>query len=258
VTVVGVPSPSLDSISVNLDREYFQDKRVRQAMQYALDRNTIVEQLYQGRAIVRNSPIFGPEWMGVPEGLNEYAYDPDMARQLLEEAEWDSELRPQMMYVPGGNPTFDNMVSIVQAQWAEVGFNVELLQLDSSELVQKLVVEPDYDLYIGGGGVYGADPSISAKYYHSDNLTPGGANNVRYVNPELDQLYADGKGAADPEERKAIYTQIAQVLNEDLPSIFLWSPDSNFAFNNRLQGFEPPQYINNRLWNVEDWSVAEQ
>ena len=257
VTVVSVPSPSLDTISVNLDREYFQDKRVRQAMQYALDRNTIVDQLYQGRATVYNSPIFGPDWMGVPEGLNEYQYDPDLARQLLEEAEWDSELRPQMMYVPGGNPTFDNMVSIVQAQWADVGFNVELLQLDSSELVQKLVVEPDYDLYIGGGGVYGADPSISAKYYHSDNLTPGGANNVRYVNPDVDQLYADGKRAADLDERREIYTQIAQILNEDLPSIFLWSPHSNFAMSDRLQGFEPPQYVNNRLWNVEDWSVSE-
>lgn len=258
VTVINVPSPSMDSISVNLDREYFQDKRVRQAMQYAIDRNTIVEQLYQGRAIVRNSPIFGPDWMGVPEGLNEYPYDPDMARQLLEEAGWDPELRPELMYVPGGNATFDNMVSIVQAQWAEVGFNVELLQLDATELNQKLVLDADYDLYIGGGGVYGADPSICAKYYHSDNLTPGGANNVRYVNPEVDQLYADGKRAADLEERKGIYTQIAQILNEDLPSIFLWSPDSMFAVNNRLQGFEAPRYINNQLWNVEDWSVSEQ
>ena len=65
----------------------------------------------------------------------------------------------------------------------------------------------------------------------------------------------DGKGAADPEERKAIYTQIAQVLNEDLPSIFLWSPNTNFAVNNRLLGFEAPAYVANRLWNAEDWSV---
>src|SRR5665811_1681093 len=154
ITVVSVESPSLDTISVNLDREYFQDVRIRQAMQYAIDRNTIVEQLYQGKAIVHNSPIIGPDWMGVPEGLNEYPYDPDKAKQLLEESDWDGSVVPQMMYVPGGNPTFDNMVTIVQAQWAAIGFDVELLQLDSTELVQKLVLEPDYDLYIGGGGVY--------------------------------------------------------------------------------------------------------
>lgn len=255
--VVSVPSPSLDSISVNLDREYFQDKRVRQAMQYAIDRQTIVDQLYQGKAIVRNSPIFGPDWMDVPEGLNEYPYDPDKARQLLQEAGWDDSVRPEMMYSSGNNATFDAMVPIIQAQWADVGFNVELLQLDATELNQKLVLDADYDLYIGGGGVYGADPSICAKYYHSDNLTPGGANNTRYVNPDVDALYAEGKRAADLEERKGVYTEIAKIINEDLPSIFLWSPDSNFAVSTRLQGFEAPSYVDNRLWNVEDWSVTE-
>lgn len=257
VTVVSVPSPSLDSVSVNLDREYFQDKRIRQALHYALDRQTIVDQLYQGKATVRNSPIFGPDWMGVPEGLNEYAFDPDKASQLLQEAGWDGSVRPQLMYVPGSNATFDNMVPIVQAQWADVGFEVELLQLDSTELNQKLVIDADYDMYIGGGGVYGADPSICAKYYHSDNLTPAGANNTRYVNEEVDKLFADGRSVASHDERKAVYTELAKILNEDCPSIYLWSPDSNFAFNNRLAGFEAPSYKDNRLWNVEDWSVAE-
>lgn len=195
--------------------------------------------------------------MGVPEGLNEYPYDPDMARQLIEESGWDGSVVPQMMYVPGGNATFDSMVPIIQSQWAEVGFEVELLQVDSTELNQKLILDQDYDLYIGGGGVYGADPSICAKYYHSDNLTPAGANNVRYVNPALDALYADGKAAADLEERKGVYTEIAQLLNEDCPSIFLWSPDSNFAFSNRLQGFNAPQYRDNRLYDVENWSVID-
>jgi ABC-type transport system substrate-binding protein len=60
---------------------------------------------------------------------------------------------------------------------------------------------------------------------------------------------------ATEDERKAIYTEIAQILNTDLPSIFLWSPNTNFAINNRLLGFEPPAYVANRLWNAEDWSV---
>ena len=257
LTVVSVPSPSLDTISVNLDREYFQDKRIRQAVMYALDRNTITEQIYQGQAQVMNSPIFGPDWMGIPEGLNEYPYDPDRARELLEEAGWDSSRTVEMMYVPGGNRTFDTMVPVVQAQFAEVGIQVELLQLESPELIRKLVTEPDYDMYIGGGGVYGADPSICSKYYIEKNLTPAGANNTRYVNPELDEMFDQGRVASDQDERRAIYTEIAQVLNEDLPSIFLWSPNTNFASSTRLQGFEPPRYVNNQLWNAEEWSLDE-
>jgi len=255
-TIVSIESPSLDSISVNLDREYFQDVRVRQALQYAIDRENITSQLYKGQAIVRNSPIFGPAWMGVPEGLNEYPFDPEKAKSLLQEAGWDSNLEVEMMYGAGGTSTFQNMCAIVQQQWADVGFKCSLLQLDSAELVRKLVTEPDYDLYIGGGGVYGAEPSISSKYYLSNNFTPAGANNVRYANPEIDELYAQGRAVSDEAERKAIYTQIATILNEDLPSIFLWSPNTNFAVNNRLVGFKAPAYVNNRLWNAEEWSVS--
>ncbi len=255
LTIISIESPSLDSISVNLDREYFQDVRVRQALQYAIDRENITSQLYMGQATVRNSPIFGPAWMGVPEGLNEYPFDPDMARQLLADAGWDSSLEVQMMYGAGQSSTFQNMVAIIQQQWADVGFTANLLQLDSAELVRKLVTEPDYDLYIGGGGVYGAEPSISARYYNSNNFTPGGSNNVRYSNPEIDELYIQGTAVSSEEERKAIYTQIAQILNEDVPSIFLWSPNTNFAVNNRLLGFAPPAYVNNRVWNAEEWSL---
>jgi peptide/nickel transport system substrate-binding protein len=257
LTVVSVPSPSLDTISVNLDREYFQDKRIRQAMMYALDRETIVQEIYQGQAQVMNSPIFGPDWMGIPDGLNEYPYDPDQARQLLEEAGWDSSRTVELMYVPGGNATFDSMVPIVQAQFADVGIQVELLQLESPELIRKLVTEPDYDMYIGGGGVYGADPSICSKYYIEKNLTPAGANNTRYVNPELDEMFDQGRVASDQDDRRAIYTRIAQILNDDLPSIFLWSPNTNFASSTRLQGFEPPRYVNNQLWNAEEWSLVQ-
>ena len=256
LTVVSVPSPSMDSISFNLDREYFQDKRLRQAFHYAIDRETIVKEIYKGYATVRNSPIFGPDWMGVPE-VNAYPFDPDKARQLVTESGWDTGREVEMMYVPGGNKTFDNMVPIIQAQLADVGVKIKLLQLDAAELNKKLVAESDYDLYIGGGGVYGADPGISAKYYISTNLTPGGANSVHYINPEIDDLYARGREAGTQEERKAIYEQIATILNDDCPSVFLWSPTTNFAVSNRLQGFLPPSYVDNRLWNAEDWSVSE-
>lgn len=256
LTVVSVPSPSIDTISVNLDRPFFQDKRIRQAMMYALDRETIVAEIYQGKAAVVHSPIIGPEWMGQPD-VNPYPYDPEMARTLLTEAGWDSGQTVQLMFVPGGNKTFDTMVPIVQAQFGEVGINVELLQVEAPELIRRLVQESDYDLYIGGGGVYGADPSISATYYLSANLAPAGGNNTRYINSEIDELYAQGRAVADLEARKAVYTQIATILNEDLPSIFLWSPLSNYAFNNRLQGYEPPAYIDNKLWNAETWTVTE-
>jgi len=257
LNVASVKSPSMDSISLNLDLEYFQDKRLRQAMMYGINRQGIVDSIYAGNATVRNSPIFGPDWMGVPEGLNEYAYDPDQARTLVQEAGWDTNRTVEMMYSPAGNTTFANMVPIIQQQLGEIGIKVELLQLDAAEINRKLITDHDYEIYIGGGGVYGADPNVSSRYYLSNSFTPNGANSVWYANPEVDDLYKQGREAGTQEDRKAIYTELAQLLNEELPSIFLWSPNTNFASTKRLQGFLPPAYVDNRLWNVQEWSVTE-
>ena len=256
LTVVSVPSPSMDSISCNLDNPIFQDKRIRQAMTYAIDRENVVKEIFKGNAIVRNSPIFGPEWMGTPEGLNAYAYDPDKAKQLLKDAGWDSGRSVQMMYNPAGNATFAQLVPIIQGQLADAGMKVTLQEYDNATINQHLITQHDYEIYIGGGGVYGADPNVSSRYYLSNAHTPTGANSVWYSNPQVDQLYAQGRQAGDQTQRRAIYVQLAQLLNDECPSVFLWSPNTNFAVNKRLQGFLPPSYKDNRLWQAEQWSVT--
>ena len=256
VTLVSVQSPSMDSISCNLDNPIFQDKRVRQAMMYAIDRANIVKEIYQDNAIVRNSPIFGPEWMGTPEGLNEYAFDPDMARQLLSDAGWDSGRDVQMMYNPAGTATFNQMIPIIQAQLGDVGMKITLQQYDNAGINQHLITDHDYEIYIGGGGVYGADPNVSSRYYLSNAHTPTGANSIWYSNEQVDQLYAQGRQTGDQAARREVYVQLAQLLNDECPSVFLWSPNTNFAFSNRLMNFLPPSYVDNRLWNSEQWTIG--
>ncbi len=254
--VISIESPSMDSISFNLDKEYFQNVKLRQALQYAIDRANITAQIYKGKATVRNCPIFGPAWMGVPEGLNEYAFDPGKAKSLLAESGWDTNQQVELMYSSTSPAIFQSMVAIIQQQWADIGFKANLLQLDATELNRKLITDAEYEMYIGGGGVYGAEPSISAKYYLSTGFTPGGANSIHYSNPKIDELYAKGRSVSAQAERKAVYTEIGKILNEELPSIFLWSPNTNFGVNKRLIGFKAPSYVNNRVWNAEEWSLG--
>ena len=100
LTVLSVPSPSIDFLAVNMAKDYLQDKRVRQAMQYAIDRQSIVQALYQGEAQIVNQTIIGPDWMGMPD-LNMYPFNPDKAKQLLKDANWDSGHSLQILYTPG-------------------------------------------------------------------------------------------------------------------------------------------------------------
>jgi peptide/nickel transport system substrate-binding protein len=256
VTVVTVPSPSMDFLALNLDREYLQNPKMRQAMMYAINREGIVASVLQGEGTVVNSSIFGPEWMGTPEGLNEYAFDPDMAKQLLAESGFDTSQQLTIMHLPGV-PEKDAAVAIMQQQLNDVGFNIEILQVDGAELIRRYVDETDFDLFYNAGGVFRADPSISATYFHTANFTPGGGNGSHYSNPQVDELFDAGKSQTDNEERKATYTQIAKILNEEVPWIFLWSPNSIYGSSNRLQGFAAPSYIDNKMWNAEAWTVTE-
>src|SRR5207248_723323 len=100
LTVVSVPSPSIDFLAVNMAKTYLQDKRVRQAMQYAIDRESIVKAIYKGEAQVVNQTIIGPDWMGTPD-LNTYPFNPDKAKQLLKDATWDGSHSLQILYTPG-------------------------------------------------------------------------------------------------------------------------------------------------------------
>lgn len=257
VTVVTVPSPSMDFLAVNMEREYLQSKELRQAMMHAIDREGIVNAVLQGEGTVVNSSIFGPEWMGVPEGLNPYPYDPELAQSLIEQSGFDTGQLLQIMHLPG-TPEKDAAVAIMQEQLSQVGLNVEILQVDVAELNRRYIDEVDFDLFYNAGGVFRADPSISAAYFETRNFTPAGGNGSHYSNPRVDELFAEGQQSTDPEVRRPIYTEIAQILNDEVPWIFLWSPNSIYGFRNTLQGFEAPSYIDNKLWNAETWSETEE
>ncbi|MBX3068932.1 MAG: ABC transporter substrate-binding protein [Thermomicrobiales bacterium] len=256
VTVVTVPSPSMDFLAVNLNREFLQNVDIRKAMMHAIDREGIVNAVLRGEGTVVNSSIFGPEWMGVPEGLEPYAYDPELAKSLLEGSGFDTSQPISIMHLPG-TASKDAAIAIIQEQLSQVGFNVEILQVDVAELNRRYIEENDFDLFYNAGGVFRADPSISSNYFYTANFTPSGGNGSHYTNPRVDELFDQGKGQTDLEERQATYTEIAQILNAELPWIFLWSPNSIYGFRDRLQGFAPPSYVDNQMWNADEWTVSE-
>src|SRR5690606_31944283 len=85
-------------IGLNQSRDYFKDKRVRQAFLYAVNRADLVDQVLKGKAVVQNSDFYTPN---APQDLNDYAYDPAKAKQLLTEAGWDFDRKIDLMWIPG-------------------------------------------------------------------------------------------------------------------------------------------------------------
>ncbi len=263
LTVTSTPSPSVTFLAFNFGRDNaLKDKRVRQAMMYAIDRAGIVKSVLNGEGTVVNSTIIGPDWMGIPEGLNQYAFDPNKAKQLLKDANFSSSAKFSLIYIPGTKVT-DAWLPIAQQQFKDVGINVDLVQLDGAEYTKRVVTGAtptttgDFDIAEVDGGVFRADPNVSAKYFETSSFVPAGGNYGHYTNPQVDDLLKQGRATPDKTQRKQIYTNLAKILNEECPWVFLWSPNSLTAYNKRLVGFKPPSYANHYMWNAEEWSVTK-
>lgn len=253
VTVVSVPSPSMDFLAINVRKDYLKDKRVRQAMQYAIDREGIVKAIYQGEAQVVNQPIFGPDWMGIPD-LNPYKFDPAKSKQLLKDANWDSGRALQALYVPGIKER-DAYMPIIQQQLKEVGITLEIIPSEAAEATRRRNAG-EFDVQQIGGGIFRQDPNVAGKYMETVNYVPVGGNYGHYTNTKLDELFPAGRATTNLAERKKIYTEAATIMNDEAPWVYLWSPNSIFAHSKKLVGFKPPSYATHNMWNADEWTVG--
>ena len=134
--------------------------------------------------------------------------------------------------------------------------DVDLRLVEGAELRRRYVDGTDFDLFLFGGGLYRAEPSLTGIYYYKKNFTPAGGNGTHYSNPKIDELLDAGVATSNKDERKKIYEEVAKIVNEDAPTVFLWSPNSIYGVSKRLKGFKPPSYAASILWNAEDWSVG--
>jgi ABC-type transport system substrate-binding protein len=228
-------------IEFNLNREIFQDVRVRQAFNHAVDKQAIVDNLFLGYATVLDSPA-APTIQGYTS-VGEYAYDPDRAIELLAEAGWtpgdDGILQRDgvamqftLNTASGEYPKDIQVVETVQASLQAIGCSVEIWQVEAAARWSYLRVPPDeatYDTLI-----FGFNPSNGDLGYHLNSLfrsnsdpaaAPDVWNLMWYSNPEVDDLLNEADHTLEPEERYALLGQAQQLIWDDAPVIWLYVPE---------------------------------
>lgn len=253
-TTIDIASePSAGIFQTAIFNPKFPDKRVRQAFMYGVDRASLLKAVLLGQGQIVNSSIIGPEW-AVYTDLNQYAYDPAKAKQLLQDAKWDTSKDVEMIWSQGFQEA-ELSGPVFQQQMAEIGVKIKLSPLESAAFVQRVVTKPDFDLASFGGGQYRLDPDVSSTYYQSANWTPNGGNSTHYANKDLDALFLQGRGTTDVAKRTDLYHQATKIINEDVPTLFWWSDNEIFGISKRLQGVKPgpSSYI---WWNIHEWTLS--
>ena len=214
-------------IKLNLKKFPWSDVRVRQALRYAIDVNTICKTIWKGYAKPAYS-IFAQSWAN-PDNLNTYPYDPNKAKQLLKAAGFDFSKTYEFFYYYT-DAFSKRLILAIQQYLAQVGIKIEPRKVDVPWLNANVYGGGNWDFgYVGFAS--GLDPSGADVILRSDSVYSGG-----YNNPQVDGLLNKGLSYASTAQRTPIYQQVARIINEELPGVWLWFPPRPIGFNLRVVG----------------------
>jgi peptide/nickel transport system substrate-binding protein len=254
VKIDSKPGPGIILMAVAVDQPSLQDKRVREAMLFAIDRKGIVDQVLAGQASITNTHVMGPP-DAIPSDLTQYEYNPDKARQLLQEAGWDPSRVIKIQWIPGIRDR-DATVQIVQAQLQAVGMQVELNPLEAGPLLDNMK-NRTFDLSLYGGGLYTIDGDSTAVPNECSQAYPVGGNNAHYCNADVDAAFAAGRASTDPAARSQAYQKVAHITNDEVPYIWLYVPAAVWAYSDKLQGFKAHGELTYGFWNSAEWTLTQ-
>jgi peptide/nickel transport system substrate-binding protein len=230
-------------LGFNFRHPFFQDVRVRQAIDFAIDRREIVKGVLYGLGEAANGPYKPGTWQ-YDDKIKPRPYDPEKARALLAEAGWrdtdgdgllDKDGKPFAFSIitNQGNTQRIKCGVIIQQRLREIGIKVELRTVEWAAFIKEFVDKGRFDAIILGWNIL-QDPDIYS-VWHSSQAVDRGLNFTRYVNPRLDDLLERGRRLVKPEERKPIYDEVQQILHDDVPYCFLYVPTSLPIVQARVQ-----------------------
>lgn len=244
--------PSLRFISYlyNLDPDrtkLFQDPRVRQALLFALDRQTMARAIFYGQATLADSTEAPPSWAHVqPQSV--YPYDRARAEQLLDDAGFkkgadgirargDVRLEFEML-TSKGDRSRENLLVAMEQLWREIGVDAIPNMVDlQSELLPQIQSKRTFRVLLTGSEL---DPDPDQRdLWSSAGTAPSGLNGMDYRNPKLDQILQEAAGTPDRGRRKELYRQMQEILAEDLPAPMLFFLNDMVATHRRVRGFTP-------------------
>ncbi len=292
----GGPSSGTSFIAFNLNKgrkkdgtplvnpiksRWFNTVEFRQAVAYAIDRKTLIDNIFRGIGKTQNSPISvqSPYYLSPQEGLKVYDYNPEKAKKLLLGAGFKYNDRGQLLDADGnrvrftllgssGGRTTEAVGAQIKQDMSKIGIQVDFTLIDFGTLGEKLGNNFDWESYFGGftGGV---EPNDGANVWAPDgglhvfnqkpqpNQPPIIGREVADWEAQIGRLYIEGAKELDEAKRQAIYAETQRLSQEYLPFIYLVNPLSLAAVRNNIQGVKYSG-LGGLLWNLQELKTEQK
>lgn len=250
-------------LGYNLKNPLFSDKRVRQAISYAIDKEAILEGILLGLGKPATGPYKPGTWPYNPH-VRIYEHNPEKARELLAQAGWkdtngdgilDKDGRPFEFEIitNQGNEVRAKTAEIIQKQLSDMGIRVKIRIIEWAAFVNEFINKRRFDATILGWTIP-LDPD-GYDVWHSSKTGPHELNFISYKNGGVDEFLEKGRSTFDRKERKRCYDHIQEILAEEQPYTFLYVPDDLPIVSARIRGIEPaPLGI---TYNIIKWYVPK-
>ena len=235
-TTVEVETPSNMFLGFDLRNELLADKRVRQAIAYAINNEDLVKTVFNGSASVATSPV--PKiTTGHNENSNNYPQNIEKAKQLLAEAGYPNGFNIEL-FVSEDNQRID-MAVIIQDNLKKIGINAEIKTFQWAAYVSTIenpnIIKP---LFIMSWNISNDDPDeVLYPLYHSSQIDAH-TNVIFYKNEKFDNLISEARETTDKEKRMKLYEEAQDIIQEDLPHYTLVYPKQNFAYKASIKNIK--------------------
>jgi peptide/nickel transport system substrate-binding protein len=226
-------------IAMNTKETPLQDRRVRQALNYAVDKERIIEEILKGEAELSKSFVWPGTWAYEPN-VGEYPYNPDRARELLAEAGYPEGFSTQFILPVSGSMMVAprELATVVQANLRDVGVEAAIQALEWNSYLGALLDQSvPYGLAEMAWGSNADDPG---QYCDLQLMTkyqpPAGWNISNFSNTQVDELLSEASSTVDQEQRKQLYQEAQRIVSEEAPWIFMFHANYVVASRKQVQG----------------------
>ena len=226
---------SNEYIGMNTEKGALQDKRVRQAIGHMVDKDAIMEGVYynQGRTM---KGALQPEVLGYNEDLEDLAYNPERAKELMKEAGYEDGLDLKIM--TNDVPERIDIAILLQEQLKDISINLSVEQLEWGTYLEA-ISNGEHDLFILGWPNSVGDPDQGLWPLFHSSMKGSGGNRAFFDNEEVDALLEEGRQESNEEKRVEIYQEIDKILVEEQPSIFIRQAASAHASRAEVGNLDP-------------------
>ncbi len=234
------PGMNVGYLAMNMDRPPFDNRLVRLALNHAIDKNALIDNFYQGRALPAQNPIPPTLW-GYNDAIEPYPYDPQKARQLLRQAGYEKGFETELWAMPVPRPYMpqpQKIAEVIQSDLEKVGVRAKIVSWEWGTYLAK-VSNGEHPMALLGWTGDNGDPDNFLYVLLDKNAAVKPAQNIAfYRSDELHQILVDARRNAVQDERVALYRKAQEIVHRDVPWVPLIHATQTAAFRRNVRNFK--------------------